>query len=166
MFCFFAVFAGLWYAVISIHDDFTNIGNPAWVPCVSGINGFTNVFLFSVETQQTIGYGFYHLGEDCALGVFVLCCQTIVGVILEGLLVGMLFVKLARAKKRSATLMFSKHAVISLRDGAFYLMIRVGDMRTRSHLLEAKIRAQFVSNRLTREGELIKHHQQELDVSI
>jgi potassium inwardly-rectifying channel subfamily J len=43
-------------------------------------------------------------------------------------------------------------------------MIRVGDMRTKSHLLEAHIRAVFISKRTTREGEVIKYHQQELEV--
>lgn len=42
-----------------------------------------------------------------------------------------------------------------------YFMFRVADTRT-SHLLEAHVRAQIVWKRVTKEGELVTHHQQEI----
>jgi potassium inwardly-rectifying channel subfamily J len=146
-----------------VHGDFDHINDPAWTPCVTGVVTFASVFLFSVETQHTIGYGFYHVTEQCAAGVLLLCIQSIVGVILEGLVVGLVFLKISRAKKRSETLMFSREAVICHRDGKKFFMFRVADTRT-SHLLEAHVRAQFVQKRVTLEGEVITHTQQEMKV--
>ena len=131
---------------------------------MSNIDGFVTAFLFSLETQQTIGFGYYHLGSRCSVAVVLVGIQAIFGVLLQGFMVGILFVKLSRAKKRSATLMFSKNALVSMRGGQLYLMMRVGDMRTKSHLLEAHIRVQFISKKTTKEGEVIKYHQQELEV--
>ncbi|ODM96819.1 Inward rectifier potassium channel irk-1 [Orchesella cincta] len=157
------IFALIWYLILYIHGDIDNYGNANWQPCITGIQNFTSAFLFSVETQHTTGYGFYHLTELCPSAVILFCIQSIVGVILEGLMVGLVFVKMSRAKKRSETIMFSKNAVINMRDGILCFMFRVADMR-KTHLLEAHVRAQFVKKRVTNEGEVIAYHQEEIDV--
>ena len=53
------LFAGVWYALMYAHGDFDaeNLDDPDFVPCVAAIVDFTSCFLFSVETQHTIGYG-------------------------------------------------------------------------------------------------------------
>ena len=56
---------------------------------------------------------------------------------------GIVFAKLARPKARSNTVMFSKNAVITKRNGHLWLMFRLGNMR-KSHLIEAHIRAQMI----------------------
>ncbi|CAL8072800.1 unnamed protein product [Orchesella dallaii] len=156
-------FALLWYLILYVHGDVDNYGNEEWEPCITGIQNFTSAFLFSVETQHTTGYGFYHLTELCPSAVILFCIQSIVGVILEGLMVGLVFVKMSRAKKRSETIMFSKNAVMNMRDGILCFMFRVADMR-KTHLLEAHVRAQVVKKRVTTEGEIIAYHQEELEV--
>lgn len=52
-------FAALWYLTLLQHGDFdeANQRNSSFKPCVTAINDFTSCFLFSVETQHTIGYG-------------------------------------------------------------------------------------------------------------
>ena len=52
-------FAIVWYLTFWVHGDFAdgNLGNETYVPCASAITGFTSCFLFSLETQHTIGYG-------------------------------------------------------------------------------------------------------------
>lgn len=65
----------------------------------------------------------------------------------------MIFAKISRPKKRAETLMFSKEATISLRDGALCLMFRIGDMRS-SHLVESHVRAMVIRRRVTKEGEV------------
>ncbi|XP_019515720.1 PREDICTED: ATP-sensitive inward rectifier potassium channel 1 isoform X4 [Hipposideros armiger] len=53
------LFGLLWYAVAYIHKDLPEF-HPSvnHTPCVENINGLTSAFLFSLETQVTIGYGF------------------------------------------------------------------------------------------------------------
>ena len=60
------IFAALWYLTFFLHGDFEplNIANESFVPCVSAIQDFTSCFLFSVETQHTIGYGGRYVVSD------------------------------------------------------------------------------------------------------
>lgn len=146
-----------------IHGDIEHYNEPEWKPCITNINTFSAAFLFSVETQHTTGYGFHEITDECTSAILLMCIQSIVGIIVEGVMVGLVFVKIARAKKRSGTIMFSKNAVICLRDGVLTLMFRVADMR-KSNLLEAQIRAQIVRKRVTAEGEVIPDHREELEI--
>lgn len=71
--------------------------------------------------------------------------------------------KLSRPKKRSETLMFSKNAVISMRDGRLCLICRVGDMR-KSHIVEAHVRMYLIKKKVTQEGEILPLHMYDLNV--
>lgn len=74
-----------------------------------------------------------------------------------------MFAKLSRPKKRSETLMFSKNAVIGLRDGRLCLICRVGDMR-KSHIVEAHVRMYLIKKKVTLEGEIMPLHMYDLNV--
>jgi hypothetical protein len=69
------------------------------------------------------------------------------GVILQAFMVGIVFAKLSRPKKRTQTLLFSRNAVICQRDDQPCLMFRVGDMR-KSHIIEAHVRAQMIKRKV------------------
>ncbi|CAO1387141.1 unnamed protein product [Diamesa hyperborea] len=142
-------------------DDFKN--NSTHVPCVTEIHSFLAAFLFSLETQHTIGYGHRFVTEECPEAIFILCLQSIMGVFIQAFMVGIVFAKLSRPKKRAQTLLFSRNSVICHRDGIPCLMFRVGDMR-KSHIIEAHVRAQIIRRKTTREGELLPFYQQEMDV--
>ncbi|CAK1547262.1 unnamed protein product [Leptosia nina] len=159
------LFALIWWLIIFTHGDLNppSSANETFVPCLNNVNSFTGCFLFSVETQHTIGYGSRTTNEECPEAIFVMCLQSIVGVFIQAFMVGLIFAKLARAKKRNTTLLFSRNAVICLRDGEFCLLFRVGDIR-KSHILEAHVRAQIIRKKITREGELLPFYQQELKV--
>ncbi|XP_038211769.1 G protein-activated inward rectifier potassium channel 3 isoform X2 [Zerene cesonia] len=159
------LFALIWWLIIFTHGDLnppTNSSEPL-VPCLNNVNSFTGCFLFSVETQHTIGYGSRTTNEECPEAIFVMCLQSIVGVFIQAFMVGTVFAKLSRPKKRAQTLLYSRNAVICLREGQLCLMFRVGDMR-KSHIVEAHIRAQIIRRKITREGELLPFYQQELKV--
>ncbi|CAH2980221.1 unnamed protein product [Chilo suppressalis] len=159
------LFALIWWLIIFTHGDLSPPDNQniTFIPCLNNVNTFTGCFLFSVETQHTIGYGSRTPSEECPEAIFVMCIQSIVGVFIQAFMVGLIFAKLARAKKRNTTLLFSRNAVICLRDGEYCLLFRVGDIR-KSHILEAHVRAQLIRKKITREGELLPFYQQELKV--
>ncbi|XP_012271702.1 G protein-activated inward rectifier potassium channel 4 isoform X2 [Orussus abietinus] len=160
-------FAFIWWLIVYSHGDLDpenfNDPNVTFTPCVRDIHGFTGCFLFSVETQHTIGYGSKHTTEECPEAIFIMCIQSMTGVILQAFMVGIVFAKLSRPKKRTQTLLFSRNAVICQRDGQPCLMFRVGDMR-KSHIIEAHVRAQMIKRKVTREGELLPFFQTELKV--
>jgi potassium inwardly-rectifying channel subfamily J len=108
-------------------------------------------------------YGSRSTTEECPEGIFVMCIQSVTGVMVQAFMVGIVFAKLARPKQRAQTLLFSRNAVVCLRDGELCLMFRVGDMR-KSHIICATVRAQLIHTRTTKEGEILNQHQAELQI--
>eukprot|EP00095_Tigriopus_kingsejongensis_P005598 maker-scaffold620_size123222-snap-gene-0.13 protein:Tk05598 transcript:maker-scaffold620_size123222-snap-gene-0.13-mRNA-1 annotation:"atp-sensitive inward rectifier potassium channel 12" len=167
------IFGAIYWIIAWGHGDFEpdhlpkGVGQTSgnFTPCVWAINNFASCFLFSVETQHTIGYGSRQTTEECSIAIIVMCLQSVIGVIISACMAGIVFAKLARPKGRSHTVMFSKNAVISQRDGALYLFFRVGNMR-KSHLIEAHVRAQLIHyRRITQEGVAVQFEHTELQVS-
>eukprot|EP00090_Calanus_glacialis_P013595 TRINITY_DN22259_c0_g1_i1.p1 TRINITY_DN22259_c0_g1~~TRINITY_DN22259_c0_g1_i1.p1 ORF type:complete len:454 (+),score=125.13 TRINITY_DN22259_c0_g1_i1:173-1363(+) len=159
------VFAVIWWFISYVHGDYLieNINNSTFIPCILANKNFASAFLFSVETQHTIGYGSRQTTEECPDGIILQCVQSIVGVIIQTCMAGIVFAKLSRPKSRTKTVVFSKSAVVTQRNGQLFLLFRVGNVRS-SHLLEAHVRAQLIQKVVTEEGENIFFHQQELKV--
>lgn len=138
-------------------------GDETFVPCVTQVHTFVAAFLFSVETQTTIGYGARCVTQECPAAVFMVVFQSIVGCIIDAFMIGAIMAKMARPKKRAETLLFSYNAVIAMRDGKLCLMFRVANLR-KSHIVEAHVRAQLVKPRYTEEGEYIPLDQIDMNV--
>lgn len=138
-------------------------GKDEWRPCILHIQGFIGAFLFSIETQTTIGYGFRCVTEECPVAVVTVVVQSIVGCIIDSFMIGTIMAKMVRPKKRAQTLLFSHNAVIALRDGKLCLMWRLGNMR-KSHIVEAHVRAQLIKPHVTAEGEYLPLEQTDIDV--
>ncbi|KAL2087152.1 hypothetical protein ACEWY4_018211 [Coilia grayii] len=134
-----------------------------WQPCILHVHSFVGAFLFSVETQTTIGYGYRCVTDECPAAVAAVVAQCILGCVLDTLMVGTIMAKMVRPKKRAQTLLFSHHAVVTLRDGKLCLMWRLGNMR-KSHIVEAHVRAQLLRPYTTSEGEYLPLQQVDLDV--
>lgn len=173
-------FGLIFYGVSLAHGDFesnhtalgmmigpnmghTVMGQPQRMPCILHVQGFVGALLFSMETQTTIGYGWRCVTEECPVAVITVVIQSIVGCIIDSFMIGIIMAKMARPKKRNQTLIFSKNAVISLRDGKLCLMWRVGNLR-KSHIVEAHVRAQLIRSYVTAEGEFIPLEQMDLNV--
>ncbi|XP_028402991.1 inward rectifier potassium channel 2-like [Dendronephthya gigantea] len=126
--------------------------------CVEKVDSWTSAFLFSIETQTTIGYGGRQVTPNCPEGVVLLLIQTLVGSFIAATLLGIVFAKASRPKKRSRTVLFSEKAVIGMRDDNLCLMFRVADLRA-SQLLECHIQVEMFYTRQTNEGELPYFHE-------
>ena len=122
--------------------------------CVDNVDSWVSAFLFSIETQTTIGYGGRAVTSNCPEGVLLLVVQTIVGMFVNCAMLGLLFAKLARPKNRGKTTMFSKRAVVTVRDEHLCLMFRYVDLRHK-RLLDTNMRAVIIRPKLTEEGEFI-----------
>ncbi|XP_048368745.1 G protein-activated inward rectifier potassium channel 4-like [Sphaerodactylus townsendi] len=157
------VFGIIYYFDAWVRDDVSHIGDPEWGACIENIDSFISALLFSVESQRTIGYGSRIVTANCTEGVILLMVQSIIGSMIDALMVGCMFVKISRPKKRAQTLIFSKKCVISHRDEKLCLMFRIGDLRD-SHMVDAKIRAKLIKSRQTKEGEFIPLEQSELNL--
>ena len=49
--------------------------------------------------------------------------------LLQACMAGIFFAKFTKPTSRGETLVFSKNALVTMRDGALYLLIRLGDLR-------------------------------------
>ncbi|NWY14994.1 KCNJ5 protein, partial [Aphelocoma coerulescens] len=157
------VFGFIYFFDAWVRGDVGHQGDPEWRACIENVDGFVSALLLSVESQRTIGYGTRMVTANCAEGVILLMAQSIVGSMIDAMMVGCMFVKISRPKKRAQTLIFSKNCVISRRDEKLCLMFRVGDLRE-SHMVDAKIRAKLIKSRQTAEGEFIPLEQSELNL--
>nr|XP_008201491.1 PREDICTED: ATP-sensitive inward rectifier potassium channel 12 isoform X1 [Tribolium castaneum] len=163
-------FALIWWLIMFTHGDLEdehlpmNQAESNWTPCVLNIHSFTSCYLFSIETQHTIGYGVRTTTEECPEAIFIMSMQSIIGMMIQAFMVGIVFAKMTRPKLRTQTLLFSRNAVICQREGHLCLMFRVGDMR-KSHIIGASIRAQLIRARKTKEGEVLSNYQTELSVT-
>ncbi|CAJ0949599.1 unnamed protein product [Ranitomeya imitator] len=156
-------FGFIWWLIAYIRGDLEHLQDKDWSPCVDNLNGFVSAFLFSIETETTIGYGYRVITDKCPEGIILLLVQSVLGSIVNAFMVGCMFVKISQPKKRAETLVFSTNAVISMRDGKLCLMFRVGDLRN-SHIVEASIRAKLIKSKQTKEGEFIPLNQTDINV--
>ncbi|XP_015285047.1 PREDICTED: G protein-activated inward rectifier potassium channel 3 isoform X1 [Gekko japonicus] len=156
-------FGLIWWFIAYCRGDLDHLGEEEWTPCVKNLNGFVSAFLFSIETETTIGYGYRVITDQCPEGIVLLLLQAILGSMVNAFMVGCMFVKISQPNKRAETLVFSSHAVISLRDDRLCLMFRVGDLRS-SHIVEASIRAKLIKSKQTQEGEFIPLNQTDINV--
>ena len=52
-------------------------GGKDCIPCILQVDGFASSFLFSLETQHTIGYGSRQTTTECPLAMMVVSLQVI-----------------------------------------------------------------------------------------
>jgi len=86
----------------------------------------------------------------------VMSFQSIVGVVIQACMAGILFAKFTKPINRGETIMFSKNAVVTLRNGVLYLVLRVGDIRP-THLIECHVSGHVLKKETTTEGEEIPY---------
>ncbi|XP_072225386.1 G protein-activated inward rectifier potassium channel 1 [Leuresthes tenuis] len=157
------VMASMWWIIAYIRGDLNHGHDSSYTPCVANVYNFPSAFLFFIETEATIGYGYRYITEKCPEGIILFLFQSLLGSIVDAFLIGCMFIKMSQPKKRAETLMFSQDAVISQRDGKLCLMFRVGNLRN-SHMVSAQIRCKVIKSRQTPEGEFLPLDQCELDV--
>ncbi|KAK6318514.1 hypothetical protein J4Q44_G00118050 [Coregonus suidteri] len=151
--CSWLLFAMVWWLIAFAHGDLEQKGDD-FVPCVTDIHSFSSAFLFSIEVQVTIGFGGRMVTEECLSAIVVLIIQNIVGLLINAIMLGCIFMKTAQANRRAETLIFSKHSVISIRNNKLCFMIRLGDLR-KSMIISATVRMQVVRRSTTPEGEVV-----------
>ncbi|ODM90717.1 G protein-activated inward rectifier potassium channel 3 [Orchesella cincta] len=137
-------FAVIWWTILISHGDMDHFEEENWEPCVVGVKSFSSVFLFSLESQHTIGYakkevrrqrktkalqtsaemqmvksksqkllkckvwdnlaicflpfvnlGHHRMTDICPEAIALLSLQSIAGVLIEALSVGVFIVKLS-----------------------------------------------------------------------
>lgn len=157
------VFGLLWYWIARSNGDLSWQEPPEGHPeCVSNVNGMTTAFLYSLETQTTIGYGGRALTPYCPSAVVLLVIQFLVGAIINCFLCGVILAKISLPKKRAKTINFSEMAVICPKNGTLCLSIRVANLR-KTLMIGSQIYGKLLKTTITPEGETIIMDQVNID---
>jgi len=109
-----------------------------------------DAFFFSIETLATVGYG--NMAPVTLYSHVVSCVEIFVGMLLTATMTGLVFVRFSKPK---AKLLFASHAVVSRKDGACRLMIRVGNGRMNA-LSEATLRVATLVNATADNGQFYR----------
>ncbi|KAG8450191.1 hypothetical protein GDO86_002724 [Hymenochirus boettgeri] len=149
--CFFGV---IYFVIAYAHGDMHVEPYSNHTPCFMNVDTFTGAFLFSMESQTTIGYGFRFITEECPLAIFLLVSQLVITTLIEIFITGTFLAKIARPKKRAETIKFSNKAVITKHNGKLCLIVQVANMR-KSLLIQCQLYGKLLHTYETKEGEKI-----------
>ena len=121
--------------------------------CITGVVDFNSALLFSVETATTIGYGSRALTDQCHFTILMASIQSMIGLILTGLLTGLIMAKFSMPGKRKESIIFSRRAAVLKRGDFKYLVVKVADTRN-NKLKGVTTKALLVSKSASEEGEV------------
>eukprot|EP00891_Asterochloris_glomerata_P004119 jgi/Astpho2/4119/fgenesh1_pg.00063_%23_104_t len=153
----FFFFSALWYLIIRFEGE-----------CIQNNNnetGFVTALIFSIVTEQTIGYG-NTFPNECWSVSWLMQVQSIFGMLLDAITIGIVFARISLPKQRGRTIAISDKATIARRDGILKFMFRVADIR-RTQVISPTTKAFLYTwgeGRTTAEGEYIPARIEELDI--
>ncbi len=110
-------------------------------------DSFVDHFFFSVQTMATIGYG--QMVPKSGFANALVAVEALFGLVGLAMATGLMFAKFSRP---TARVVFSKVAVVSLRDRVPSLMLRLANERSVG-LVEATMRLILARDEVTAEGE-------------
>ncbi|XP_041920466.1 ATP-sensitive inward rectifier potassium channel 1-like [Alosa sapidissima] len=160
------IFGLIWYWIARDNGDLTWQNPPnGHIPCVDNVYGMTSAFLYSLETQTTIGYGVRSITPLCPGAVALLIIQSIIGGLISCFWCGVVMTKIALPKKRAKTINFSEAAVICPKNGTLCLQIRVANLR-KTLMIGSQIYGKLLRTTITPEGEAIILDQVNIDFMV
>ena len=129
-------YAIAYWLIMHIHGDFAHckLENDGvtvtcednWTPCILAVHDFSSAFLFSLETQHTIGYGSRQSTTECIDLIIICSTQSVLGCLIQAFMVGVVFAKLSVPNKR----------LVCLHDEYFYIRCYISKRQTaRSNLV-------------------------------
>jgi inward rectifier potassium channel len=113
-------------------------------------HSFTDDFFFSVQTLATIGYG--SIAPKTLYANILVAIEAFTGVLGFALATGLFFAKFSRP---TARVLFSRVAVVTLRDGVPSLMLRLANERA-NQVVEAQVHVALALSETTLEGEEVR----------
>ena len=100
-------------------------------------HGFQRAFFFSVQTLSTIGYG--HVYPNGLAANLLVMAEALVGLLGLAIVTGLLF---ARFSRPSASILFSRHAILAPYGGGKAFEFRIANARS-SQIIELRVRVLF-----------------------
>lgn len=116
-------------------------------PCGISLTSYRQALYLAIESMTTIGYGvddpFF---QDCDEVMPLLFIQSLLAMLLDTIIIGILFQRFARANARAATIIFSKTALLRQRGPRIQLAFRIAEMQDAS-LLQVSLQVYVLMHR-------------------
>ena len=106
---------------------------------------FSRAFFFSIQTFATIGYG--QIGPNGFAANLVVTIEALVGLMYQALATGLLFARFARP---TASILFSRYAVVAPYNNGHGLMFRIVNRRRRNEIIQ--LEAQVLLSSMERDN--------------
>lgn len=97
------------------------------------------------RSQSTIGFGERYPNEECPEAIFIMVAQIIVANALQGIIIGIIYVKLTRPPRNQGAQVFSRKAVICQRDAELCLLFRICDPNE-LHIADSSVHACLIGD--------------------
>jgi inward rectifier potassium channel len=114
---------------------------------------FSQAFFFSVQTLATIGYG--QIGPNGFAANALVTVEALVGLMYQALATGLLFARFARP---TASILFSRHAVIAPYAGGESLQFRIANRRRRNEIVELGAQVLYTSFEVDDRGGRVRRY--------
>lgn len=101
----------------------------------------------NTHLKVSIGFGEKYPNEECPEAVFLMIVQIVMGIAIEGAMVGIVYAKMIRPPRHSSNMKFSRKAVVCQRNSKLCLVFRVCDTRS-SHVIGSQIQAYWFEEKL------------------
>ncbi|KAM9498182.1 LOW QUALITY PROTEIN: ATP-sensitive inward rectifier potassium channel 1b [Salvelinus alpinus] len=160
------IFSLLWHWIAKSNGDLIGQNFTAsHAHCIVNVNDLTTAFLYSLETETTIGYRVRALTGHCPGTVAIIVIQSLIGVFINCFMCGVILAKISLPKKRAKTVTFSDTAVICLNKGRLCLVIRVANLR-KTLLIGSQIYGKLLRTTVTPDSETIILDQVGIDFAV
>ena len=114
---------------------------------------FSQAFFFSIQTFATIGYG--QIGPNGFTANAIVTVEALVGLMYQALATGLLFARFARP---TASILFSRHAVIAPYAGIPSLQFRIANRRRRSEIIQLEAQVLFTAFETDNRGNRVRRY--------
>ena len=114
---------------------------------------FSQAFFFSIQTFATIGYG--QIGPNGFAANALVTVEALVGLMYQALATGLLFARFARP---TASIMFSRHAVIAPYAGIPSLQFRIANRRRRNEIIQLEAQVLYTAFEADNRGGQVRRY--------
>ena len=153
---FLAVVTALYFLInVAFALLFLACGDGALVGPGSHMLGgrFSQAFFFSIQTFATIGYG--QIGPNGLAANVLVTIEALVGLMYQALATGLLFARFARP---TASIVFSRHAIVAPYAGMMSLQFRIANRRRRNEIIQLEAQVLYTAFTTNDDGRLVRRY--------
>jgi inward rectifier potassium channel len=114
---------------------------------------FSRAFFFSIQTFATIGYG--QIGPNGFAANMLVTVEALVGLMYQALATGLLFARFARP---TASIIFSRNAIVAPYAGGQSLQFRIANRRRRNEIVQLEAQVLYTAFEPNGDGRMVRRY--------